>query len=167
MYFPGMPLQPLVIFNELSNYLNELENLEPIQGGVGVYGAAAAYALVWELGSLRLKQPGPKTMWGTNRNNEIRIMSKQAPGGYVGILEDSFWPIIQEELNSVDFTKGDLQLRMEVAIDNAGQKIAELIRQWAPVDSGELRSDILGVGSDEVSFLSQSQSIESQSVILL
>jgi hypothetical protein len=154
-------------FKNVSTYLSELDGIDTISGGVGVYGSAAAYALVWELGSLRLKHPGPKTLWSINRNDKIAILTKQAPRGYVGILSDQFWPIIEEELSKVSFSGSNIRLKLEVAMDNASQRIAKLVADKAPVDSGDLRSQIMAVDSDEASFLSQANSIESTGTLIL
>jgi len=153
MYLPSLLPNPICIFEDLETQFSNLEGLDSVSVGVGVFGPAAAYALVWELGSLRLKKPGKKTMWGINRDGAKRIFSTQAPGGYVGILSDSFWPIITNHLKDVDFSSSNIQLEFEVAMDNAAQEIANLIREWAPVDTGSLQSEIQSISSDEFSDL--------------
>jgi hypothetical protein len=167
MYFPGPSLVPLVVYEDISKVVDSLTKLPSLSGGIGVYGSAAAYALVWELGSKRLKKPGPKTMWGINRYGKRRIFSTQAPGGYVGILEDEFWPIIEEEIMQVDFLAKDAGLRLEIALDNASQKIAQLVRQYAPVDSGDLRSQIYGIDTDEADILLASSDLESAGTLII
>jgi len=170
MYIPRPSLRPLIAFQNLDTYLEEFKNIGNLSGGVAVYGSAAAYALVWELGSLRMKQPGPKTLWSVNRNDERAILTKQAPFGYVGYISEEFWPIIQEELQKVNYSSKDsrrMRLELEVALDNASHKIAELVRSFAPVDSGDLRSQIQGVDSDETSLLSTAISSESAGTLIV
>jgi hypothetical protein len=156
MYFPRPSLRPLVVFPDIYKFLSEFEGIGSVTGGVGVFGSAAAYALVWELGSLRLKKPGPRTIWGTNRNGEKMIMSSQAPEGYVGVISDQFWPIIEQEVGKLTFRGTDarsIRLELEVVVDNAMQRIARIISDAAPVDSGDLRSQIQYVDSGEISDL--------------
>lgn len=169
MFIPGPPLQPLVTYDSLNTFLADYQNLKNVKAGVAVYGSAAAYALVWELGSLRAKKPGPKTVWGTNRYGDRIIMSSQAPEGYVGIVEDQFWPIIEAELDKINFSQPvqALQVEMEVAFDNASIKIAQLIRSGAPADSGDLRSQIQAVNTDESDVLGKSIEIESIGTLII
>lgn len=168
MYYPRPSLAPLVVFTEIEKFLQEFEGIGSVSGGVGVFGSAAAYALVWELGSLRLKQPGPRTVWGTNREGEKRIMSSQAPEGYVGVISDEFWPIIEEELGHLSFKGTDsheIRLELEVVIDNAMQRIARIISDAAPVDSGDLRSQIQYIDSGEMD-LQEATDLESDSTLI-
>lgn len=152
MIIPGPSFVPLVVTENIDAFLPDFSGLTNLVGGVGVYGPAAAYALVWELGSRRLQKPGPKTMWSTNRNGERVILTKQAPFGYVGIHEDECWTIIREEIAKVDFSGSAKRIRLElsVAIDNASLRCAQLIRSSAPVDSGDLRAGIQMVDSDSL-----------------
>lgn len=161
MFLPGRPsFQPLLTIKDLSNALSEFVGLGKARAGVGVYGEASAYALVWELGSRRMKSPGPKTMWSVNRNEERAILTKQAPIGYV-TPTDEFFGIIEEEINNINFgraaTAKDMVNLLDIALDNASQRIAKIIAQRAPVDSGTLRSEIQGVDSDESDFLDMGQ----------
>lgn len=153
-YLPSSILTPSIEFKNLAGFLAELEGMdEPVIGGVGVYGSAAAYALVWEYGApppWRMKKPGPKTLWGTNPLGETKIMTRTAPEGYIAIHEDDVWPILEEELGKVKFSSGTtdgIRLELEVAVDNAGQRLARLISDSAPVDSGDLRSQIQYIDS--------------------
>ena len=149
-------MTPLLMIKDISSALAQYMNLPEITGGVGVYGPAAAYALVWELGSRRLKSPGPKTLWSKNRLGKKAILTKQAPHGYV-TPTDEFWHIIENEIVKVKFeqarSKKDLVYMLENAMDNASHRIARVIAQRAPVDSGQLRTDIQGVDTDEADFL--------------
>lgn len=167
MYFPRPSLAPLVIFPDLNKFLEEFEGIGTVSGGVGVFGSAAAYALVWELGSKR-ENTGPKTVWGVNRKGEKRIFSSQAPEGYVGVISDEFWPIIEEEIGHLHFrgTKAkDIRLELEVVIDNAMQRIARIISDAAPVDSGDLRSQIQYIDSGEMDTQTASD-LESDSTLI-
>lgn len=169
MFVPSPPLTPLVSYaDSVDDYLSDLANIPPtVSGGIGVYGSAAAYALVWELGATKRKSPGPKTLWSVNWKGDIVILTRQAPRGYVGFISDQFWPIIEEELDKVDFGASSLNLRLEVAMDNASQRIARLVSDTAPVDSGDLRSQIMAVDSDEASFLSTASGLESGSTLII
>jgi hypothetical protein len=169
MFIPSPSMMPLAIFENIdTSSLDDLQNIKTISGGVSVYGPAAAYALVWELGSLRLKKPGPRTVWGTNRDGDRRIMSSQAPAGYVGIISNQFWPIIDQELRHVDYGSKNVKLLLEIAVDNASQKIAQLIRDNAPVgETGDLRAGIQGIDSGEVSDLKQANVLSSSAILLL
>lgn len=147
-------LTPTITFQNLANFLAELEGLdEQINGGVGVFGSAAAYALVWEYGAPppnRIQNPGPKTLWGTNPLGETKIMTRTAPEGYISIHDDELWPILEEELSKVKFsskTQDGIRLELEIAVDNASQRFARIISDSAPVDSGDLRSQIQYIDS--------------------
>lgn len=150
MYIPSPSLMPLVSIQNIDKFMSNIDGLQSISGGIAVYGSAAAYALVWELGSRKLKKPGPKTLWSTNRLGRRAILTRQAPFGYVGYVSDQFWPIIRTELAKVDFTGSSIRLAIEVAMDNASQKIARLVSDTAPVDSGDLRSQIQYVDSGDL-----------------
>lgn len=169
MFFHGPSLQPLLKFGNLQEFIKDFQGMDNLAGGVAVYGSAAAYALVWELGSLRAKKPGPRTLWSINRNGRRIIMSTQAPGGYVAINEDKFWPIIEAELDKVDYGQNAkrIQLEMSVAIDNASQKIARIVAETAPVASGDLRSQISGVDTDETSILGNDSKLVSAGTLIL
>jgi hypothetical protein len=147
---------PLLVFKDIPNALAELVGLPKMRAGVGVYGEASAYALVWELGSRRMKRPGPKTTWSVNRNQEKAILTMQSPFGYV-TPTSGFDEIIQDEIAKIDFGKPasprEMTMLLELALDNAAQQIAKIIARRAPVDSGALRSEILGVDTDESDFL--------------
>jgi hypothetical protein len=159
----------MLVIKELPAFMQEFVSLGKITVGVGVYGSAAAYALVWELGSRRLKSPGPKTMWSTNRDGERAILTTQAPHGYV-TPTDEFWPIIEEEVGRINFgnakTSKEAALRLEVALDNASHRIAAIIAQRAPVDSGDLRSQIMGIDADEMQSMSIEDSEDSGTLII-
>ena len=159
MFIPSPSLTPIVRFENVNDFLSEFEGVQNVVGGVAVYGAAAAYALVWELGSRRLKSPGPKTLWSLNRDGDIAILTRQAPRGYIGFHGDEFEAIIASEFSKVKFsssTAKGLYLEMSVAMDNASQRIAALISSYAPVDTGELASSIEMVDSDDMGSMGSS-----------
>jgi hypothetical protein len=77
--------------------------------------------------------------------------------GYVGIAAEQYYQILEEELKKMDLSGTDsktIKVAFSVAIDNASQRIAKVIRSLAPVDSGELRSQIQMVDTDESDLLS-------------
>jgi len=116
-----------------------------IEAGVKVEGEAAAYALVWEWGNARQTQPGPKTTLGVNPDGERVYLSIQAPTGYIRVLTPQFLAALQEEMGRVRFTSastGAVTDALEKAAIRTARRIAELIREHAPVDSGELHDDI-------------------------
>lgn len=154
MFVPKPNLTPATDFKELRSFMVEFQGTkDPVVGGIAIFGTAAAYGLVWEYGSSRMKTPGPKTMWGINPLGEEAILTKQAPLGYIAINEDKFWPIIQDEFSKVEFkskTEGGIRLELEIAMDNASQRIARLVADAAPVDTGDLRSSIQYIDSSKL-----------------
>lgn len=166
MYIPSPSPMPLAIFDDIDTAsLDDLENIKTITGGIGVFGPAAAYALVWEMGSKRT-QTGPKTVWGVNRDGEVRIFSMQAPAGYVGVISDQFWPIIEHELSKVDYGGRNIQIQLEVAVDNASQRIARLVSDNAPVDSGDLRAGIQYLDSGDPTLGGATELISGSTLLL-
>lgn len=169
MVIPGPSFVPLVRTENIDDVFSGFSGVHNVVGGVAVYGSAAAYALVWELGNRRQKTPGPKTRWGINRNDERVILTSQAPYGYVGIGSFAFWKIIEEEIGAVSFSSGsaaEINVRLSVAIDNASQRIAQIIKSFAPVDKGDLVSQIQMVDSDESELLSSSNASSDATLIL-
>ena len=150
VYVPRPAVSASLDITNLESFLVQLEKMKPIIGGIAVYGPAAAYALVPEYGWAR--GPGKKTLWGTNAKGQRAIMSTQAPEGYVSIHEKDMWPIIIEEISQINFSaksEKELTIRLEVALDNAAQRIAQLIANSAPVDSGDLKSGVNLVDSTD------------------
>ena len=135
-------LVPTVQFEKVDEYFRELRH--EVKAGVGVIGDAAAYALVWEWGNRRQKKPGPKTVLGTNPDGKMVWMSSQAPFGYVHIYESEYWDVIDEELSKVNWTLEPTKMisQLEAAGKRISQKIAVIIKDRAPVDTGELKQDI-------------------------
>jgi hypothetical protein len=168
MIISSLSVLPLAIFKDIDTAsLNDLMNIKNISGGIIVTGPAAAYALVWELGSLRLKKPGPRTVWGINRLGERHIMSSQAPEGYVGVISDQFWPIIQKHLMGVNYGSKSLNLQLEIAVDNASQEIASMVRDLAPVgETGDLRTGIQGADSGDPTLGGSTDLISGATLIL-
>lgn len=150
-------LTPSITFQNLASFLAEFEGLdEPVVGGVGIFGSAAAYGLVWEYGApppWRIKKPGPKTLWGTNPYGETKIMTRTAPEGYIAINEDALWPILEKYLGALKLdakTADGIRLEMEIAVDNASQEWARIVSDSAPYDSGDLRSQIQYIDSGDI-----------------
>lgn len=112
-----------------------------IRIGLVLTGPAAAYALVWEWGSSVLSKPGPKTTWGTNPNGETVILTKTAPYGYIRTNIPIFRKIIREELDTVDWaavTVRSLRKTLNGVLASAAERIAHVIAEAAPYDSGQL-----------------------------
>jgi hypothetical protein len=117
-----------------------------MEAGVKVTGESVAYALVWEWGyATRKIQPGPKTQWGTNPDGESKVLTIVAPSGYIRVHRTEYEQVLRDE-----FSKSGLHLlplsrweeAMTVLLNKAADRCTEIIRDAAPVDSGQLRSDI-------------------------
>lgn len=134
---------------EIKKYLAGYEQAAdggPVRGGIVSEGDAAAYALVWEWGNARQTKEGPKTVKGINPDGDEVWLSIQAPFGYIRIHEPDFVRIIIDKLAATDFsetvTAKEVRAEMEKASASSAELIAELIRQGAPVDSGDLRESL-------------------------
>lgn len=118
----------------------------PVRGGIVVTGDAAAYALVWEWGNARQTKEGPKTVKGMNPDGDQVWLSTQAPFGYIRINEPMYFQILEEKLGAADFSDAvsakEIVDEIKKASAAAAEIIAEVIREHAPVDSGELRESI-------------------------
>jgi len=125
----------------------------PIRGGVVSEGDAAAYALVWEWGNARQTQKGPKTVRGENPDGESVWLTIQAPMGYIRINEAEYIRIIEDQLGAMDLgnleTGQDIRKAMKAASGRAANLIAEVIKQFAPIDSGALRDSIGAADPDD------------------
>ena len=124
----------------------------PVRGGVASVGEASAYALIWEWGNARQTQKGPKTVLGVNPDGEQVWLSLQAPFGYVRIHESEYIQILEKELKEIDFNAldaRDIRTAMELVALKASEKIAELIRETVPVDSGDLKESIVALDPDD------------------
>lgn len=130
---------------KLEGLLKGFEELhdEPVSVGVAVVGPAAAYAEVWEWGNVRQTKKGPRTVLGTNPDGESVWLSSQAPNGYIRVNEDKYLGIVKIELEKVKFSSPD-GAAMKRELQDAGKRImeqvADVIREAAPVDTGQLRS---------------------------
>jgi hypothetical protein len=118
----------------------------PVRGGVVVEGDAAAYALVWEWGNARQTKQGPKTVKGINPDGSEVWLSIQAPSGYIAIHENEFLQIIDYQLGQIDLSEAEtgkeIRDEMKKASLASARMIAEIIRDFAPVDKGLLRESI-------------------------
>lgn len=135
----------------------------PIRGGVASEGDAAAYALVWEWGNARQTKKGPKTTLGMNPDGSQVWLSLQAPFGYIRINEDKYIEILQKELAEMKFGKlqgKEILDALRQASINASEKIAELIRETVPVDSGNLKESIVAMEPDDPDLEEVDQALE-------
>lgn len=158
MFFLDVPLPGFDAESskEITKLLKEFEKAAsagPIRGGVVSEGDAASYALVWEWGNSRQTKEGPKTVKGVNPDGEEVFLSVQAPFGYIAIHEPEFLNIIQTALGEADFsdanTAGDIVKEMKRVSAIAGERIAEMLRQVAPLDRGGLRESIEPADPDD------------------
>jgi hypothetical protein len=151
---------------EIQKVLDGFKNASaegPVRGGVASEGDASAYALVWEWGNARQTKKGPKTVKGINPDGKSVWLSIQAPSGYIRIHEDDYIAILQKELADTDFSGVDaksIRLSMELAASRAAEKMADLIRQTVPVDSGDLRDSIVAMDPDDSALDAKDDSLE-------
>lgn len=162
MIAPSRPNYLPLLVTDLEKFLKAFPGASTLSSGVGVFGTAEAYALVWEFGTLRWSAPGPRTTWGTNRLGQQRVMSKQAPRGYVGINAKKAKKIFKEEISKVKINMNNMELsklKLEVALDNAALRTARLVSDSAPVDSGDLRSQIQMIDTDDMDEFDEDQGV--------
>ncbi len=141
------------LFEQLDKYAEELSRLDKVvQSGVIVEGDAAGYALVWEWGNARQTKKGPKTTLGINPDGKKVWLTIQAPKGYINILTHEFMAIVDEELAHVKFNEGPEAVYKQIskAAQQAAVKMAQLIKEYVPVDSGDLQSSIKPAGLNEI-----------------
>ena len=115
------------------------------EAGVKVEGPAAAYALVWELGNAKQTKPGPKTVRGINPDGSHVFLSIQAPRGYIRVSSSLYAAALKQELTKVKFVSestGAISTQLERAAVRTVKRIRDIIKDHAPVDSGELVSNI-------------------------
>lgn len=150
---PGFDSNTVKKLQKLLDGYSKAADGGPIRGGVTVEGEAAAYALVWEWGNIRQTKEGPKTVKGMNPDGEEVWLSTQAPFGYIRINEPMYFQILQDKLGTVDFSDVESAKQildeMKRASAEAGELIAEIIREHAPVDSGQLREEIQAADPDD------------------
>ncbi len=136
----------------------------PVRGGVVSEGDAASYALVWEWGNIRQTKEGPKTVKGINPDGEEVWLSVQAPFGYIRIHEPDFIKILQDKLGAIDFsdvvTAKQVRDEMKKASAAAAEMIAELIREVAPKDKGDLEQSIQAADPDDPDLAVEDDDIE-------
>lgn len=144
---------PAALFDNLDVLFLEFQEQNKLYAaGVVSEGDAAAYALVWEWGNARQTQKGPKTTQGINPNGDRVWLSIQAPFGYVRINELYYWQIVNEEMDKVKFDgsdTGDISQALLACTKRIGKRIADVIKEAAPVDSGDLRRSIKAVDGDD------------------
>lgn len=146
-------LVPGVLFEKLDEFLLEFEQHDrEIKSGVAVVGDAAAYALVWEWGNLRQQKSGPKTVLGTNPDGEMVWLSSQAPFGWIRLHEDEYWDALKHELSKAKFDQPNahaMTLELEKRAFNASKLIAEIMKEAAPKDSGDLADAVVAVSPSD------------------
>ena len=129
--------------------LNALNSLPArIDGGVKVTGPAASYWGVWEWGSVRITKPGPKTTWGTNPAGERVVLTLTAPTGYIRTNRQRYVNALRSELAAAGLASNPISQwprRLRQAFNNASAICAEIIRQSAPEDTGQLKAGIVAV----------------------
>lgn len=142
---PGLDDKTVKELNKLFVGMQAAADAGPVRGGVISEGDASAYALVWEFGNARQTQPGPRTVLGTGPNGESAWLSIQAPMGYIRVNEPEYIQILETALidMDMDLSSGN-QIRKEMlkASAIAAEKIADMIRDHAPKDTGALRDSI-------------------------
>lgn len=117
-----------------------------MDAGVKVVGERnTAFALLWEWGSAQLS-PGPKTLWSVNPIGEEVILTRTAPYGYIRVNRQRYLEIIQDEyakINWASIEPANLEAATVAMMDKASIRCAQLISQTAPIDTGELRENIV------------------------
>ena len=133
-------IYPTFTVDGLDEIFAEFKKPSPIvQVGVAAVGPAAAYAEVWEWGNARQTKQGPRTVLGTNPDGESVWLSSQAPMGYIRVNEDHYLELVKIELAKVKFSgPGTLRERLQKAGVRMAKGCAEIIKFFAPVDSGQL-----------------------------
>ena len=137
---------PTVLFDRLDQFLLEFEEQDKlVEAGVVSEGEGAAYALVWEWGNARQKQLGPKTTLGINPDGSSVFLSIQAPRGYIRVNTPLFQQAMDEETAKIEFsseTTGKIFDELNAAALRAAKRIAEIIKEHVPVDTGQLHDSI-------------------------
>lgn len=149
-----LPMPTVSLDLDASTFLEEFKDIGEVVSGVGSFGDAAAYALVWEFGNMRQTKKGPKTTLGINLTTGEQVwLSIQAPTGYVRVNEEKYWAIIKKRLRDLTLsgtTKEEIREELEETAHLIAQDVAEVIREAAPEDKGGLKASILAIspGSD-------------------
>lgn len=157
MFTISVPLPGLddATVKELKKVLDSFQSAAsegPVRGGILSEGDAAAYALVWEFGNARQTQAGPKTVLGTGPDGEEAWLSIQAPMGYIRVNANDYMQILEQELAAIDLDLSsgeEIRKAITVASAKAGARIAAIIRDTAPEDSGNLRDSITVADPDD------------------
>jgi hypothetical protein len=139
---PAPTVYSTAVIDKLDEFLLELaEHDQEITAGVAAVGDAAAYSEVWEWGNVRQTKQGPKTTLGVNPDGEKVWLSLQAPFGYIKVNENQYWDVLKDELGKVKFkstTARGITQELEAAAKKAMKRVAEIIGDHAPVDTGAL-----------------------------
>ncbi len=160
---PGLDDKTVKELEKVFNSLKDAAKEGPVRGGVISEGDAAAYALVWEWGNARQTQSGPKTVLGTNPDGDSVWLSIQAPTGYIRVNEDEYIRILEDQLGQMDLdlTTGDqIRKAMIAASAIAAERIADVIRENAPKDSGDLRDSITAADPNDPELATVDEELE-------
>ena len=131
-----------------------------VKAGVAVKGEAAKYALVWEWGTVRFSQPGPKTQWGSNPDDgSRRIFTRTAPSGYVRIHKFQFYAMVKQAVRSATVSReildGSFVANLQLNLMRAATESAQIMAKDAPIDTGLLRASIVAVNGAELDAILQ------------
>lgn len=161
---PGLDKDSAKEMQDLLDEFKSASTVETVRGGVISEGDAAAYALVWEWGNARQTKEGPRTVLGINPDGETVWLSTQAPFGYIRIHSDEMDAILTQALSEINFDKAetadDFLEEIKAASMVASDKIAELIRSVAPIDSGALRESIVPADPDDPDLAAEDEEID-------
>jgi hypothetical protein len=142
----------VVGIDKLEKSLASLPNR--VHAGVKVFGTDSkgasnvVKALIWEWGSARMKQPGPKTLWSVNPAGKPAILTLTAPLGFIRVNQKQYVQIAKDEFSKTDWSKLSLNQYLAAVIDVAAavsRRCASLISDTAPIDEGDLRAHIVPV----------------------
>lgn len=142
-----------IALENLDEVLLELEGHDQMFfAGVASIGEAAGYALIWEWGNVRQLKDGPSTCQGVNPDGSTVWLSVQAPYGYISLNSPLYWAIVQEELTQVKFATTDpaeMSDEFSKAMSRIAKRIAPIIRDAAPMESGALRESITALDPED------------------
>ena len=113
-----------------------------IQSGAKVGEPGIGYWMIWEWGRISCK-PGPKTCWAVNFAGDTVVLTLQAPKGYIRVHKDEFNQLLMDRVSQVklkDLPMAGWKDALTVAMDDVAQQCTDIIRDSAPVDTGDLRS---------------------------
>jgi hypothetical protein len=134
-----------LVISGLDELLKAFDKLpDDLAAGVKVVGPATAYCLVWEYGSARMVNPGPKTLLSTNPLGQPAILSRQAPNGFIRINKQKYLDIIKSQFQQTDLGSNPTQWSPKLIqfLNASAELCADVISETAPVDTGNLSGSI-------------------------